>query len=78
MVFDAGDKSATAIRRRGAGSAIVIQPDQAGASPNVGGIRTEALVELVDAGEEIEDVASVGACAAAGREASSSSARSRG
>jgi uncharacterized protein (DUF433 family) len=55
--FDAADKSATAIRPRGAGSAIVIQPDRAGASPNVRGIRTEALVELVDAGEEIEDVA---------------------
>lgn len=56
--FDAvGQQSAIAIRPRGRDSAVVIKPDQASASPNVRGVRTEVLAELVNAGEEIDDVA---------------------
>jgi uncharacterized protein (DUF433 family) len=56
--FDpSGDRSALAIRPRGPGTNIVIQPDLAFGAPHVNGIRTESLVELVDAGDDIDDVA---------------------
>ena len=56
--FDvSGEKAARAIRPRGHGTNVLIQPDQAFGAPHVNGIRTESLVELVDAGEDIEDVA---------------------
>ena len=52
-----GDQPAIAIRPRGKGSLVVIQPDRAFGSPSIRGIRTDALAELVDAGEKLEDVA---------------------
>lgn len=52
-----GLQPVVAIRPRGKSSPVVIQPDHAFGSPNVRGIRTEALVELVDAGEDLDDVA---------------------
>ena len=54
---DAGFQPVIAIRPRGKSSPVMIQPDHAFGSPNVRGIRTEALVELVDAGEDLDDVA---------------------
>jgi uncharacterized protein (DUF433 family) len=52
-----GLQPAVAIRPRGKSSPVGIRPDHAFGSPNVRGIRTEALAELVDAGEDLDDVA---------------------
>jgi len=52
-----GEREALLVRPRGQRSSIVIRPDQAFGAPQVQGIRTEALVELIDAGEDIHDVA---------------------
>jgi uncharacterized protein (DUF433 family) len=56
--FSEGDDP-WAIRLRPAGkqSPVVIDPEMGFGAPTVNGIRTEALAELVDAGEPIEDVA---------------------
>jgi len=53
-----GLRPAIAIRPQGPDSPVVIEPTRAFGSPNVRGIRTEALVELVNAGEDLGDVAS--------------------
>lgn len=52
-----GDKWAERLYPAGKGSPVVMDPDYSSGAPTVEGIRTEALVELVDAGEPIEDVA---------------------
>lgn len=53
-----GSQPAIAIRPRGRTSPVMIEPTRAFGSPNVRGIRTEALVELVNAGEDLDEVAS--------------------
>ena len=52
-----GDRSAIRISPDGPTSPVAIEPGIAFGSPHVAGIRTENLVELVDAGEELEVVA---------------------
>jgi uncharacterized protein (DUF433 family) len=52
-----GEQWAERIYPAGKDSPVVMDPDRSSGAPTVRGIRTEALVELVDAGEPIDEVA---------------------
>jgi uncharacterized protein (DUF433 family) len=52
-----GEQWAERFYPAGRGSPVVIDPDLAFGAPTVRGIRTEALTELVDAGEPLDAVA---------------------
>ena len=53
-----GEPWAERIHPAGRASPVVIDPEYAFGAPSVRGIRTEALVELLDAGEPSEEIAS--------------------
>lgn len=52
-----GERWAERIHPEGKRSPVVIDPELSSGAPTIAGIRTEALAELVDAGEPVEDVA---------------------
>lgn len=55
--FEGGDGPARRIYPVGKNTPILIDPKRSSGSPTIRGVRTEALVELVEAGEPIEQVA---------------------
>jgi uncharacterized protein (DUF433 family) len=52
-----GERWAERIHPAGRGSPVVIDPEYAFGAPSVGGVKTETLIELVEAGEGHEEVA---------------------
>ena len=55
---DDADGAALRIRPEGKGSPVIIDPELSSGAATVRGIRSEVLAEQVDAGENVEDVAS--------------------